>query len=350
MSLNRAKLHVLLARVFHDLAAAQSAALVDVGDRLGLYRALVRTGATTAAGLAGETGVDERYVEAWLLNQAAGGYVEHDAGAGTFRLTEEQAEIFAREDSDVFLVGAFQFALGTIEGRGRVTAAFRRGLGVPADAFSPDVREGIERSFGVRHGAQLLASWLPALDGVMAKLDAGAHVADVGCGGGSAVLTLARAFPKSRFVGLDPHRPSIERARRRADELGLSATVRFDETPASTLARGGFDLIMSLDTLHEVGDPVSIARHVREALAPDGAWLVAEPLVAERTEDNLNLTGRLASAAAALYCLPVARAEGGGSGVLGGARWVRDLLLGAGFTRVRRLPDAPMALVFDARA
>jgi SAM-dependent methyltransferase len=350
MAVNEAKLRAFLARTFYDLAAAQSAVLVVIGDRLGLYRAMANAGPLTVMALAAKTGVDEGYLRAWLVNQAAGGYVEYDATGETFRLPEEQAQALAREDSDVFLPGAFQLGLGLSRQEERVRAAFRDGSGVPMHGFEADVADGLDRSFRLRHGAHLLSSWIPALDGMVARLEAGSTVADVGCGRGAAVLLLAAAFPRSRFIGFDPDAAAIELARRRAVDRGLGEAVRFEAASASDFGGRGYDLITSFEVLHEVADAVGAARHVRRALRADGSWLIVEPMVDDRVEDNLHTSGRLVSSVSVLYCLPVTRAAGGrGDGVLRGERWLRGLLETTGFARVRRVGETPFSLVVEAR-
>jgi SAM-dependent methyltransferase len=347
---NEARLRTLLARLLYDLAAAQSAPLVLLGDRLGLYRAMAGRGPLTPAQLAGLAGVDEAYLGEWLVAQAAAGYVACDAAAGTFELSEEAAVALADEASPYFIPGGFQIAAGLGPALDAVAEAFRTGGGVSPAAYGADLFTGMDRASRVRAHGLLLPTWLAGLDGVAARLEAGASVADVGCGRGAALLALAAAYPRARGVGFDPDHAAIEHARAAAAAAGAADRVRFEAATATEFPGGGYDLVTSLDCLHELADPLRAARHVRGALAPDGTWLVVEPYTTDRLADALGPYGRLAASVSLLYCMPAARAGGGtGAGVLRGERWVVEIAQQAGFGRVRRLAETPFNLVYEAR-
>jgi SAM-dependent methyltransferase len=347
---NEAKLQAFLARALYDLGAAQSAALVALGDRLGLYKAMAGAGPLTPAQLAERTGTSEVYLREWLANQACGGYVEYDPGAGTFTLPEEQAAALAREDGPAFVAGAFRAAAGLASAQDALAGAFRTGMGVPRTAYSPELSEATGRIARARYGEGLLRRWLDAMPGMTARLEAGASVADLGCGEGAVILTLARVFPRSRFAGYDAHVPSIEAARRRARESGLDGRVRFEAAAAADLPGGGYDLVMSFESLHEMADPARVAGRVRAALAADGAWLIVEPFASGRLEGDLGPWGRLVSSTAVLHCLPVSVADGGGAlGPRAGAAALAEVARAAGFKTVRPLPDEPYQILLEAR-
>lgn len=348
--INEARLQAFLARALHDLAATQSAALVVIGDRLGLYRAMARSGALTPGELAERTGTDPRYVREWLINQAAGGYVEYDPGTGRFKLPEEQALALAAEDSRAFVAAAFQLAVGLAGVLEKVETCFRTGGGLPASEYAPAVLEGMFRASRVRQKAFLLSSWIPALDGVAGKLEAGASVADVGCGRGAALALMAEAFPRSRFVGFDTHAASIEWARAASVSAGCGDRLRFEVASATSFPGEGYDLVTCFECLHDLGDPLAAARRIRSALAEDGTWMIVEPFVSERVEDNLDTFGRLLSSVSTLHCLPVSIADGGvGQGSLGGEGRVREIASPAGFTRFRKAAESPFACVLEVR-
>ena len=348
--MNEAKLQAFLTRAVYDLAAAQSAALVAIGDRLGLYRAMAGAGPLTPAELARRTRTSERYVAEWLANQACGGYVEYEPRDGTFLLPEEQAYALAEEGSRAFLAGAFQTAVGLAKVWAQVAEAFRSGGGVPADAFGSEVGEGMDRTSRARLAAELLPRWIPALGDVGRRLDQGASVADVGCGRGAAVLQLAAAFPRSLFLGIDPQAAAVQSARLAAKRLGVDDRVRFRVATATALPEDGYDLVTCFESLHEIPDPVAAARRIRDALRPDGAWLLVEPFASDRLEDDLGPWGRLTSSMSALHCLPVsAAAHGFGPGARAGERRLRDILQEARFTRVGRVAGSPYQIVLEAR-
>jgi SAM-dependent methyltransferase len=350
MAINEAKLQTFVARVLQDVAAAQSAALVVIGDRLGLYRAMAGSGPLTPENLASRTGTNARYVREWLVNQAAGGYVEYDPGTERFVLPEEQALVLARADSRAFLPGAFQMATALVKLCDTVAEAFRTGSGISYDAWESGFAEGMDRSARAKYETHLLGSWIPALDGIREKLETGASVADIGCGRGAALLLLTRAFPRSRFVGFDTDRCSVERARAAADKTGVSGRLRFELVAAHEFPGTGYDLITSFDVLHDLADPVACARRVRDALSGDGTWLIVEPPAGDKLEDNLGALGRLLSSTSVLHCLPVSLAQGGaGLGALSGEGRLREVVRAGGLTRVRRVSETPLNLVLEAR-
>src|SRR4051812_49316622 len=282
------KLEAFMARFVADLGAAATAPLVLIGDKLGLYKAMEDGQPVTSAELAERTGTRERYVREWLCQQAASGYVTYDAERGTFRLPPEQAMALADEDSPAFIPGAFQLVAAMVKDEPHITERFRTGAGFGWHEHHQDLFEGTERFFRPGYLGSLLDAWIPALEGVQAKLEAGAHVADIGCGHGASTIIMANAFPKSTFICSDYHEASIEAARRAAQRAGVADRVTFEVAGAHDFGGGPFDLVCVFDALHDMGDPVGAARHVREQLAQDGTWMVVEPFAGDHVEDNLN--------------------------------------------------------------
>lgn len=350
MSINEAKLQAFVGRVLQDVGTTQSAALVVIGDRLGLYRAMAGSGPLTPQDLAARTGTSERYVREWLVNQAAGGYVEYDPKTGTFVLPEEQALVLATADSRAFLSGAFQMATALVKLGDEVAEAFRTGTGIEYGQWDAAFFEGMERCASARYQTHLLRAWIPALDGAQAKLEAGASVADVGCGRGAALILLAKAFRRSRFVGYDTYAPAIAHARVAAAEAGITGRLSFEVASATEYRGAGYDLVTCFDTLHDLADPVAAARHVAETLAPDGTWLIVEPPAGDRIEENLGPLGRLVSSTSALHCIPVSLAQGGaGLGALAGETSIREIAVAGGLTRFRRITETAFDLVLEVR-
>jgi ubiquinone/menaquinone biosynthesis C-methylase UbiE len=350
MAVDQDRLMDLLGRFVGDLGATVSTGSVVIGERLGLYRALA-DGPTVPDALASRTGTDARYVAEWLRGQAASGYVEYDAATDTYSMTEEQAFALTDPDGPVFLPGAFQLALGSLDAVPRITEAFRTGEGLGWHEQSHDVWDGCERFFRPGYLANLVPSWIPALEGVEAKLRAGAHVADIGCGHGASTVLLAQQFPASTFHGSDYHDGSIESARKRAAEAGVSDRVTFEVASAQTFAGTGFDLACSFDCLHDMGDPVAAARHVREAIKPDGTWLVVEPFAGDAVADNINPVGRVYYSFSTLLCVPNAKSQGGlrTLGAQAGESAIRAVTSEAGFSRFRRAAETPFNLVYEVR-
>jgi SAM-dependent methyltransferase len=345
------RLGEFLGRAVGDLGAAMSAALVVLGDRLGLYRAMADGTPVTVAELAARTGTAAVYLEPWLANQAAGGYLNHDPATGTWSMSPEQAYALAVEDGTAFFPGSMQLALGLLRDVAAIEERFRTGGGFGWHEHDPDLFQGTERFFRPGYAANLVDAWLPALDGVTAKLTAGARVADLGCGHGASTILMARAFPASEFVGTDYHEASIVVARRQAAAAGVADRVRFEVADAADLPAGEFDLITMFDCLHDMGDPEAAARAARRALADDGTLMVVEPMAGDRTADNLNPLGRVFYAASVLVCTPASLSQPGARALgpqAGPARLTR-LLLDAGFGRARVATTSPVNLVIEAR-
>jgi SAM-dependent methyltransferase len=336
-----------------DLGAVAHAATVVVGDKLGLYAALAQRGPSTADELAEATGCDARYLQEWLCAQAASDYAVYDPGTGRFHLDEAQAACLADPSSPTFLAGGMSVVSSMHKDEPTVLDAFRTGSGVGWHEHHDDLFTGTERFFRPGYAANLVASWIPALDGVEAKLRDGAVVADVGCGHGASTVLLAEAYPASTFVGSDVHTASIDTARKRAAEAGVADRVRFEVASAQDFATadGGYDLVCVFDALHDMGDPVGAARTIRERLAPDGTLLLVEPNAGDRVEDNLNPVGRIFYSASTFICTPASRSEPVGAclGAQAGEGRLRDVLLEAGFSSVRRATETPFNLVLEAR-
>ena len=351
MQLDADKLEQFVFRAVEEVGATLNTALVVMGDRLGLYRALAGAGALTPSELAARTGTAERYVLEWLNAQAAGGFVTYHPADGRYSLPPEQAVAFCDEDSPAYLPGLFQNALGSVLDSPRITDAARTGAGVGWHEHNHHVHEGCERFFRPGYNANLVDSWLPALDGVVAKLQRGARVADVGCGHGASTVLMARAFPNSMFVGSDYHAQSIQTARLRAEQAGVGDRVRFEVEPAAAYTGEGYDLVAMFDCLHDMGDPVGAARHVRDTLAPDGTWMIVEPAAGDRVEDNLNPIGRAYYGFSTLLCTPASLSQDVGLalGAQAGEARLRETVTAGGFTRFRRAAETPFNLVLEAR-
>jgi SAM-dependent methyltransferase len=345
------KLEQFVFRAVDEVGATLNAALVVMGDRLGLYRALAGAGGLTPLELSRRTSVSERYVREWLNAQAAGGYVEYDPIGGTYTLPPEQAVALTDEGSPAFLPGFFQIALGAVIDSPRITEAARNGEGVGWHEHNHDVFDGCERFFRPGYNAALVPAWLPALDGVVEKLQSGAKVADVGCGHGSSTILMAQAYPSSTFVGSDYHEGSIETARSRAQAAGVADRVRFETVAASSDHGEGYDLVTMFDCLHDMGDPVGAARQVHKMLAPHGTWMIVEPMAGDRVEDNLNPVGRAFYGFSTFLCTPASLSQDVGLalGAQAGEARIADVAAGGGFTRFRRAAETPFNLVFEAR-
>jgi ubiquinone/menaquinone biosynthesis C-methylase UbiE/transcriptional regulator with XRE-family HTH domain len=350
MTIDQDKLGELLGRFVGDLGATGAAGNVVVGHRLGLYRSLAE-GPATAEELARRTGTDPRYIAEWLRGQAAGGYVSCDPAAEQFSLTEEQAFALADPDGPLYLPGAFVLALGALRAESQITDAFRTGAGMGWHEHHEDVFSGCEMFFRPGYVANLVSSWIPALEGVAGKLAAGGRVADVGCGHGASTVLLAQAYPKAAILGSDYHQASVDMARKRAAEAGVADRARFEVASAQTFSRTGYDLVATFDCLHDMGDPVGAARHIRQALDADGTWLIVEPLAADTPAGNLNPVGRVYYSFSTFLCVPNARSQPGGYtlGAQAGEPAIRQVAEQAGFTRFRRATQTPFNVVFEAR-
>jgi SAM-dependent methyltransferase len=350
--LDAAKLEQFVFRAVDEVGATVNAALVVMGDRLGLYRALAGAGPLTPAELAERTGTAERYVREWLNAQAAGGYVAYEPADGRYHLPPEQTVALTDEDSPAYLPGFFEIALGSVLDSPRITAAARAGSGVGWHEHNHHVHDGCERFFRPGYNANLVEAWLPALDGVVERLARGGRVADVGCGHGSSTILMARAFPNSTFVGSDYHAGSIETARRRARDAGVEDRVTFEVAAAAAYGGADYDLVTMFDCLHDMGDPVGAARHVRDTLAPGGTWMIVEPAAGDRVEDNFNPVGRAYYGFSTLLCTPASLSQDVGLalGAQAGPAKIRGVVEQAGFGRFRTAAETPFNLVFEARA
>jgi 2-polyprenyl-3-methyl-5-hydroxy-6-metoxy-1,4-benzoquinol methylase len=345
------RLSALLGQAVVEFGATVNAALVVIGDRLGLYRALAEAGPLHPLELAEQTGTAERYVREWLGAQAASGYVEYDPDSGRYGLTPEQAAAFADESSPAFVGGGFQVALGAAADVERIQEAFLTGHGMGWHEHGNNVFEGCRRFFEPGYRANLLDSWIPALHGVHARLRSGGRVADVGCGHGASAMIIAQGYPNAEVVGFDYHEASIAEARRRADAAGLSDRLRFEVAAADGFTGSGYSLIACFDCLHDMGDPVAVAAHVREALAEDGTWMIVEPKAGDRVEDNLNPVGRAYYAFSTMLCTPNSLSQTGevALGAQAGEARLREVVTSGGFTRFRRAAETPFNLVLEAR-
>jgi SAM-dependent methyltransferase len=348
MAVDMDKVMEFVGKAVADVGATFAAGSVVLGHRLGLYRALAE-GPATPEELAARTDTTPRYVAEWLAGQAAGGYVQYDDGV--YSLSEEQAFALTDPDGPLYVPGAFVLATGIIRAEPTIAEAFRSGAGVGWHEHHEDVFLGCESFFRAGYIAHLLAEWLPALDGVVAKLERGARVADVGCGHGATTVLMAEAYPASSIAGSDYHEPSIEIARKRAADAGVSERTTFEVASAQTFTGTGYDLVTTFDCVHDMGDPLGAARRIRAALGPDGTWLMVEPLAGDSVAANLNPVGRLFYGASTLCCVPAARSQEGGYslGAQAGPAALRQVATDAGFTRFRRVAGTPLNDVYEIR-
>jgi ubiquinone/menaquinone biosynthesis C-methylase UbiE len=351
ITIDETKLHQLLGQIVSDFGATMFAALTRIGDKLGLYKALAGTEPLSPAELAARTGTVERYVREWLNANAAGGYVTYHPESGRYSLAPEQALVLAMEGGPAFMLGAFEMALAAGRIEPRLTEAFVSGEGVGWHEHEHQLFHGIERFFRSGYIANLTASWIPALDGVEARLVTGASVADIGCGHGASTILMAQTYPNSHFVGFDYHAESIAAAQARAAEAGVAERVRFEIATAQAFPGRGFDLVTIFDALHDMGDPVGAASQVRASLKPDGVWLIVEPYAEDRVEANLHPIGRAYYSGSTLMCTPNALDQGGSMalGAQAGEARLREVLSKAGFTRIRRAAQTPFNLILEAR-
>ncbi|WP_284734527.1 class I SAM-dependent methyltransferase [Sphingosinicella terrae] len=346
-AIDEGRLQALMGLMVNELGAAQNAALVIIGDELGLYDALAKGGAMTSRQLADATGTHERYVREWLSAQAASGYVSYDAAAGRFHLSPEQAAVLADADSPVNMAGGFLALVSTYADRPKLTEAFRTGSGVCWTEHCNCLFCGTDRFFRPGYKSHLLQEWLPALDGVVEKLERGARVADIGCGFGSSTLIMAEAFPNSQFVGYDFHAGSVDAAREKA---GGQPNVRFEVARAQDYAEAEFDLVTLFDALHDMGDPVGAARHIAGTLAPGGKVMLVEPMAGDALEDNLHPVGRIFYAASTNFCVPASLGQevGAALGAQAGQKRLEAVLREGGLTQVRRAATTPFNMVLEA--
>lgn len=345
------KLDALVGRMVGDLGACVSGALVVLGDRLGLYKAMADGEPVTAEGLAAKTGYRERYLREWLSAQAAADYVTYDAEADSFHMTPEQATAFADEESPAFFAGGFEVVKALWLDEEKVAEAFRTGRGVGWHEHSNCLFRGTERFFRPGYNANIVSAWIPALEGVEAKLRRGGSVADVGCGHGASTILMAKAYPNSRFTGFDYHDPSIERARQAAQDEGLGDRVAFERATAKDFPARDYDVVAMFDCLHDMGDPVGAGKHVKETLAADGTWLIVEPFAQDALKDNLNPIGRIYYGASTMICTPASLSQevGLGLGAQAGEMRLRKVAFDAGFSKFRKATETPVNMVFEAR-
>src|SRR3954465_10986426 len=351
MDVNPDKLSSFMGKMLGEFGAALNSSLVMIGDKLGLYRALSAKGPLTPDELARATNTSERYVREWLSAQAASGYVEYDAASGKFSMLPEQALALADEDSPYFMGAIGDLVSATFLDEPKIAEAFKTGKGVGWNRRSECLFCGTARFFRTGYRHHLVQEWLPALDGVIEKLERGAKVADIGCGHGVSTRLMAEAFPKSRFYGFDYHSGSIEAARRHADDAGLGERLRFDVHSAKTYPAADYDLICYFDCLHDMGDPVGAMKHARASMAPNGTIMLVEPFAGDRLEDNLNPVGRIFYAASTVICTPASLDQeiGMALGAQAGEARLREVANKGGFTRFRRATETAFNLILEAR-
>lgn len=349
--INEQRLQELAAKATADTAAALGVLLSYMGDQTGIYRTMRDIGRSDVPTIAAEAGVDERYLLEWLSAQAAAGYVTYHPDDETFSLTPEQAIVMAGEGHPACLQGFFQVAVAQFATHEAAVDTLKSGAGRPWGEHHTCQFCGTDRFFRPGYEANLIGSWLPALEGVTPKLEKGARVADVGCGHGSSTVLMAKAFPRSEFIGFDFHEPSIEEAKQKARESGVSENTRFATARAEAYEAQDLDLVCMFDALHDMGDPVAVARHIRETLKPDGTLMLVEPLAGDTLAENLHLIGQVFYSASTLICTPAARAQGIGYalGAQAGEKRLTDVLKSAGFTRVRRAAQTDTNMVLEAR-
>lgn len=351
MAIDENKLNELMGKVVGDVGAAMSAALVVIGDKLGLYRALAASGPVTPRELATRTETHERYVREWLNAQAASGYVAYDAKTGKFHLEPEQAMALADDSSPASVPGLFHVACAMWHGEEKITRNFKTGEGTAWGEQHTCLFEGTERFFRAGYIGNLMSSWIPALDGVKEKLEAGAKVADVGCGLGASTILMAKAFPKSVFFGFDSHPKSIETANKRAAAAGVADRVKFAVAKSTDFPGTGYDLVAHFDCLHDMEDPTGAAKHVRETISDDGTWMIVEPFASDKPEENHNPVGRVFYSASTMLCVPHSLSHDGPAlGAQAGETLLKRVVVdGGGFSRFRRATQTPFNLILEAR-
>src|SRR6202789_4544552 len=346
------KLNTLLGQAVQDMGAAMQAPLIVIGDKLGLYRAMGDGVPVTPAELAQRTGTAERYIREWLNANAAGKYVEYDAATGTYFMSPEQALALAQEDTPIHLPGFYHMLASLMKDEEKITEIYRTGKGMAWHEHEKGLFEGCERFFRPTYLANLISSWIPSLEGVEEKLKAGALVADIGCGHGASTLLMAKAYPKSRFFGFDYHKPSIEKARKKAEEAGVAARVTFQVAPAKAFPGKNYDLVAFFDCLHDMGDPAGAAEYVKTTLAEGGTWMIVEPFAKDDAASNHNPVGRIFYSASATICVPCSLAQevGLGLGAQAGPARMEAVVRKGGFTHFRKAAETPFNMVFETRA
>ncbi len=345
------KLHALLGQAVSDMGAALHAALIVIGDKLNLYRTMGSGEKFTPAELARRTGTAERYVREWLNANAAAKYVEYDATTRTYYMTPEQSFALAQEDSAVHLPGFYHMVASCMKDEEKLTEVFRTGKGFGWHEHQEGLFHGCERFFRPGYLANLTTNWIPALDGVKEKLEAGARVADIGCGHGASTLLMAQTYPDSEFFGFDYHDASIATARDKAKKAGLDDRVHFDVAPAKSFPGKDYDFVACFDCLHDMGDPAGAAKHVHEALASDGTWMIVEPIAGDDVAANLNPVGRIYYSASTIICVPASLSQevGAGLGAQAGQKKIGEAVAAGGFSQFRRATETPFNMVFEAK-
>ena len=349
-TLDMNKLNAFIGQFVTDLGASVHAGMVVIGEKLGLYKALAARPMSPIE-LAFTTQTDERYVREWLSSQAAGGYITYDENTGKFSLSEEQAFTLACEESPAYLPGAFELALGSLAAVPRIVDSFRTGAGMGWHEHADGVFHGCEKFFRPGYAANLVTSWIPALSDVKEKLEAGARVADVGCGKGVSTILMAKAFPNSEFFGFDYHDEAIAGARESAKRAGVAHQVTFELAKAKEFPGKNYDLVAFFDCLHDMGDPIGAAAHVRQSLAREGTWMIVEPFANDHLKDNLNPVGRVYYSFSTLLCTPCSRSQEVGLclGAQAGETRIREVVSSAEFSRFRRATETPFNIVYEAR-
>ncbi|TMM17255.1 MAG: class I SAM-dependent methyltransferase [Actinobacteria bacterium] len=349
--IDEAKLEAFMGQALTDMGAIISAPLFVIGEKLGLYKAMAGAGPITSQELADRAGVAERSVREWLRNQAAGGYVTYDPDTDRYTLPQEHALALADEDSPFYILGVYDSIASLYADEDKIVEAFRSGKGMGWHEHDQRLFRGTERFFRPGYRAHLVSEWIPALDGVREKLEQGGKVADIGCGHGASTVIMAEAFPNSEFFGFDYHEPSIVRAREAASEAGVSDRTSFAVASAKDYPGSGYDLVCVFDCLHDMGDPVGAATHVRETIAPDGAWMIVEPFAGDSVAENLNPVGRVFYGASTVICTPASLAQevGLALGAQAGETRLAEVIREGGFGTVRRATETPFNLILEAR-
>ncbi len=350
MELNEDKLNELLGKVVTEMGAAANGPLILLGDKLGLFKSLAASGPMNSTELADETNTAERYVREWLSAQAASGYVTYDGVTNSFSMTPEQAAVFGNEESPVFMTGAFYAITSVYTDAPKMESAFKTGEGIAWGDHNTCLFCGTEKFFSPSYESNLINSWIPSLDGVDAKLRNGAKVADIGCGHAASTIIMAKAYPNSTFIGYDYHNESIEQAKARAKDAGLS-NVSFEVATAKEFPGDGYDLVTFFDCLHDMGDPVGACAHVKEILKADGTCMIVEPFAKDTLEENLNPVGRAFYAFSTTICTPCSLNQevGLALGAQAGEKRLRDVATSGGFSQFRRATETPFNLILEAR-
>jgi SAM-dependent methyltransferase len=345
------KLNAFVSQMLADLGGASSVAMVRLGDALGLYKILQAKGAMTSTDLATAAKVEERYLREWLSHQAASNYLSYDAASSKFALPSEQAMVFADEDSPVYMMGGFDMMKAMLDNQPKVEAVFKSGGGVAWGEQAGCMFCAVARFFRPGYHSNLVSAWLPSLTGVVEKLEKGASVADIGCGHGWSTVEMAKAYPKSQFIGYDFHPDSIRDATAHAESHGVSRNARFEVGLAKDYPGKNFDLVTCFDCLHDMGDPTGAAAHIRQSLRADGTWMVVEPMAGDTLQHNLNPIGRLFYAGSTMICLPTSRSQevGASLGAQAGEAKLRDVITKGGFSSVRRATETPFNMILEAR-